>query len=289
MADKKISALTGATTPLAGTEVLPIVQSGATVKVAASDITAGRAVSALSYAITGTSYSAPIGTNTTIGQTASIPHQAGNAGSVSLLIEDGGNPCGVFVTNTFDGTFSSQEVEIKTCEGGISAATTRLKATKTGDIQVSTGNLVIGTSGKGIDFSATPGTGTSELLDDYEEGTWTPNLTFGGGNTGMAGTFTGNYTKVGNQVTVDIRIALTAKGSSTGIAVIGVLPFSAKAYPCAVIDASSGVVGPATTWLGAVSGTDMYLFYQDVTTRTLYSQANFTDTADLRLGLTYLV
>ena len=45
MADKKISALTGASTPLAGTEVLPIVQSGATVKVAVSDLTAGRAVS----------------------------------------------------------------------------------------------------------------------------------------------------------------------------------------------------------------------------------------------------
>jgi hypothetical protein len=48
MADKKISALTGATTPLAGTEVLPIVQSGATVKVAVSDLTAGRAISTLS-------------------------------------------------------------------------------------------------------------------------------------------------------------------------------------------------------------------------------------------------
>jgi hypothetical protein len=48
MADKKISALTGATTPLAGTEVLPIVQSGATVKVAVSDLTAGRAVAATS-------------------------------------------------------------------------------------------------------------------------------------------------------------------------------------------------------------------------------------------------
>ena len=52
MADKKISALTGASTPLAGTEVLPIVQSGSTVKVAVSDLTAGRAVSALSLALT---------------------------------------------------------------------------------------------------------------------------------------------------------------------------------------------------------------------------------------------
>jgi len=46
MADKKISALTAATTPLAGTEVLPIVQSGATVKVSIADVTAGRSVSA---------------------------------------------------------------------------------------------------------------------------------------------------------------------------------------------------------------------------------------------------
>jgi hypothetical protein len=47
MADKKISALTAATTPLAGTEVLPIVQGGATVKVSVSDLTAGRTASAL--------------------------------------------------------------------------------------------------------------------------------------------------------------------------------------------------------------------------------------------------
>ena len=48
MADKKISQLTGASTPLAGTEVLPIVQSGSTVKISAADITAGRAISAAS-------------------------------------------------------------------------------------------------------------------------------------------------------------------------------------------------------------------------------------------------
>jgi hypothetical protein len=52
MADAKISALTGATTPLAGTEVLPIVQSGSTVKVAVSNLTAGRSVSMLGLEIT---------------------------------------------------------------------------------------------------------------------------------------------------------------------------------------------------------------------------------------------
>jgi hypothetical protein len=46
MSDSTISALTGASTPLAGTEVLPIVQSGSTVKVSVANLTAGRAVSA---------------------------------------------------------------------------------------------------------------------------------------------------------------------------------------------------------------------------------------------------
>jgi hypothetical protein len=52
MADTKISALTAATTPLAGTEVLPIVQSGVTKQVSVADLTAGRAVSALSLSLT---------------------------------------------------------------------------------------------------------------------------------------------------------------------------------------------------------------------------------------------
>jgi hypothetical protein len=53
MADKKISQLTAASTPLDGTEVVPIVKSGSTVKVAVSDLTAGRAVTALSATLTG--------------------------------------------------------------------------------------------------------------------------------------------------------------------------------------------------------------------------------------------
>lgn len=48
MANAKISALTAATTPLAGTEVLPIVQGGATKQVSVANLTAGRAVSMLS-------------------------------------------------------------------------------------------------------------------------------------------------------------------------------------------------------------------------------------------------
>jgi hypothetical protein len=78
--------------------------------------------------------------------------------------------------------------------------------TLVGDATLSTGNLIIGTSGKGIDFSATPGTGTSELLADYEEGTWTPNQ--GAGLT-VVGTFAsaGFYTKVGRVVNVNFYVS----------------------------------------------------------------------------------
>ena len=64
-------------------------------------------------------------------------------------------------------------------------------------------NIVIGTSGKGIDFSATAGTGTSELLDDYEEGSFTVEVfdAASGGNQSST-TTTGYYTKIGRQITI---------------------------------------------------------------------------------------
>ena len=49
---------------------------------------------------------------------------------------------------------------------------TALSILGTGDVSLPVGNLIV-SNGKGIDFSATAGTGTSELFDDYEEGTWT--------------------------------------------------------------------------------------------------------------------
>jgi hypothetical protein len=53
MANLKISALPLGATPLDGTEIVPIVQSGSTKKVSISNITVGRAVSGVSFAVTG--------------------------------------------------------------------------------------------------------------------------------------------------------------------------------------------------------------------------------------------
>lgn len=186
MADKKISALPAATTPLAGTEVLPIVQSGATVKVAVSDLTAGRAVS-------GTS------------------------------------------------------------------------------ITASTGNFIIGTAGAGIDFSVNPAAAgmTSELLNDYEQGTWTPTLTFNNASVGVTydTTYTGGtYTKIGNRVFVTGYMNPTAKGSSTGTARIGGLPFTSstgnKLYLGASLAASFGVTFSGQIGLTMDPNTSAFVFVQ---------------------------
>ena len=88
MADKKISALTGATTPLAGTEVLPIVQSGATVKVAVSDLTAARAVSALSLTLTSTDASATAAPLLDLYRDSASPAASDTLGEIEFNGED---------------------------------------------------------------------------------------------------------------------------------------------------------------------------------------------------------
>ena len=145
MADTKISALPASTTPLAGTEVLPIVQGGVTRQVSVANLTAGRAISATELTLT-------------------------------------------------------------------------------------TGNLIV-SNGKGIDFSATPGTGTSELFDDYEEGTWTPTVTSATGTVTVDDATGSFYTKIGRTVQVFVRFGISTDASvGTSDLTIGGLPFAVTSF-----------------------------------------------------------
>ena len=79
-----------------------------------------------------------------------------------------------------------------------------------GDIEIGVGNLKFGTSGKGIDFSATGDAGgmTSELLDDYEEGSFTPTYI----NLDVPSHATTNYatyTKIGRLVTIRLSVSIS--------------------------------------------------------------------------------
>jgi hypothetical protein len=160
MADTKISALPVSTIPLAGTEVLPIVQSSTTKQVSVANITAGRAISATQLTLT-------------------------------------------------------------------------------------TGNLIVA-SGQGIDFSATPGTGTSELLADYEEGTWTPSI----GGTATYTLQSGIYTKVGRLVSVSAVLQINVIGTGNVNTISG-LPFAR--------DANSMQAPGSMTFISAISSTVSFL------------------------------
>jgi hypothetical protein len=83
------------------------------------------------------------------------------------------------------------------------------------------------------------GTGAANLLDDYEEGTWTPVL---GGSVDVSGqSYTvqeGTYTKVGRQVTATFYIILPTKGTITGNLIISGLPVASLAGSRSAISTS---------------------------------------------------
>ena len=121
----------------------------------------------------------------------------------------------------------------QTCADGSNSPTERLRIHSGGDVEVKTGNLIIGTAGKGIDFSATSDgpNPSSELLDEYEEGTFTPNILVNYSTTDVTqpGTRNGTYTKIGNRVFFGLHISGTFSysGSNHNV-IIGNLPFTAN-------------------------------------------------------------
>ena len=155
-------------------------------------------------------------------------------------------------------------------------STERMRVGSTGDVSVYTGNLVIGTSGKGIDFSADGQAAgmTSELLDDYEEGTWTP--TQGSGLT-VIGDFSssGVYTKIGRQVTVLYTLSATVSMSATGVVEL----FAGLPY-----------VGAGVSGFGAgtnASG-DLIYHFQVNSSSGFLEGGNITATPNLYGSITYL-
>jgi len=111
-----------------------------------------------------------------------------------------------------------------------------------GDIET-TGNVIIATSGKGIDFSATSGTGTSELFDDYEEGEFAVTLTpsTSGSIALQTGADTMLYNKVGRVVHCQGQINVSSIASAVGSSIAVNLPF-AKLNTTDASEASSGPV-----------------------------------------------
>ena len=113
--------------------------------------------------------------------------------------------------------------KIETASGGLNI---------TGGLDITSGDIVFATAGKGICLGVTSNT-DSNPLDDYEEGTWTP--VFSGEDT--VGTYSysvqvGYYTKIGNMVTLWFSLfnITTASAGVGSIRITGV-PFSVHASP----------------------------------------------------------
>lgn len=117
--------------------------------------------------------------------------------------------------------------------------------TFSGDVTLSTGNLVIGTSGKGIDFSITPsgsGTMTSELFSDYEEGTWTATLKGSVSDPTTPVTATGRYTRVGRLVTISVSFDSVDTTGAAGDVTVAGIPFN-NSTPFTRVSGTVGYVG----------------------------------------------
>ena len=125
---------------------------------------------------------------------------------------------------------------------------TKFETRAGGDIKVNNGNILMGTAGTGINFSATSdGSGASnvnEVLKDYEEGTFTPTIRHTTDATG-ATDGVGSYTKVGDMVTCNIAfINKTASSIPNGtVAEITGLPFTAN-HPTGQADGFSTCTKP---------------------------------------------
>ena len=123
------------------------------------------------------------------------------------------------------------EMSFYTTPSGATSATQRMLISAAGDVTVNTGDLIIGTAGKGISFAATADgtTMSSEVLSDYEEGIHTTAIT--GADT--AGDFVLDsanqslaYTKIGRMVTVQGKFQ-TSSGSGAGHLKIS-MPFTSN-------------------------------------------------------------
>lgn len=89
------------------------------------------------------------------------------------------------------------------------------------------------------------GTAAINTIDVYEEGSITPSVEFGGSATGITySSRIGKFTRIGDQVTIYVFVALSDKGTSTGNAIIKTLPFTSANI------VASNLVG----WPGVVAG-----------------------------------
>jgi len=151
---------------------------------------------------------------------------------------------------------------------GLTTGVTGVLPTANGGISVDIASAALPLGSGQVTFPAAqnPSAGAN-VLDDYEEGTWTPVIGGSGGTSGQAYTYqVGTYVKIGKLVIASFNVLLSTKGTITGTVQIQGLPFTvenlANYGPSAMMGAWStvtafvamNIIGAANTTAGAVAG-----------------------------------
>jgi hypothetical protein len=178
------------------------------------------------------------------------------------------------ITCAADGNVTSTSAEgkiiFKTSKSSSVTPTQAMTIKANHNVEIHDGNIVFETSGNGIDFSATSGTGTSELLDDYEHGNWVPTSVQGGWT--VSSNYS-KYVKIGNLVHLQMYISLSGTGNSNDLQ-FGAMPFAVggNGYSVGTVDFGEG--GIKGTYMRTMSGASTLSF--------LYPSEN---TSNARLNL----
>ena len=211
-----------------------------------------------------------------------VDNQNASSGAyASLMLAASGNTWGIGVGST---AANSNALDFFLDAGGANSVKMTLNTA---------GNLAFPT-GKGIDFSATTegsGTMTSELLNDYEEGTWVGTLKGATTDPTIAVTATGKYTKIGRQVSVQISfLAVLTTGASGRIQVSG-LPFSASASPSGnVASVLFDLIGTFTGSPAAYVGSTVLELYSSISNSSIAEVTHNTGAGrSLWINFTYTV
>ena len=181
--------------------------------------------------------------------------------------------------------------------GGSSASDEKFRIKGNGDVSITDGDLKIATAGHGIDFSATGDAGgmTSELLDDYEEGSFTPFFR-GDGSAGSYGYSRqiGRYTKIGQRVFFNLYLTLNAvSANASGNLMIYGLPYTSEgsnAYSFAGVAYYYGFNGiTPQSGLIDISNTRLYLYQNNATSNIVNSTpaGALTTTSSIIMGGQY--
>jgi hypothetical protein len=155
------------------------------------------------------------------------------------------------------------------------------------------GTQILRIDSDGIKFGTD--SAAANALDDYEEGTWTMGVAFGGASVGVTSSAnTGTYTKIGRQVTVNGYIELTSKGSSVGSATITGLPFT--------IPNLNQNYSAVSLWFNAITFANQFIAIGAVNTTTISLQessilgvnspitdADFANNSGIIVNFTYFV